>query len=828
MTSDGHELHLIGNAHIDPVWIWNWREGVGEIWATFRSALDRLAEYPDAVFTASSAAHYAWIRQHDPAMFEEIRQAVAAGRWCLVGGMWVEPDCNIPSGESMCRQLLLGQRFFQAAFGKQARAGYNIDSFGHAAGLPQLLALSGLDSYVMMRPGPHERDLPAHAFAWEDASGARVVTYRIPFEYGTDSAGDLAERVSQVTAIAAAEDTPMMVFYGVGNHGGGPTRAMLDEIGALRETRPALVHSDPDDYFSALAGAGRPLPLVTGELQHHGVGCYSVSAWVKSANAEAERALLDAETLDAVACRLAGRPAAVAELRTAWEELALCQFHDVLAGTASEAAYRTIRHRFGHVDSTADEITTRSLYEIAHRVDTRIGGGDDVERASLWSDPGGACAYLAYNPLAWPVRQLVTVPHTASRVTDSTGREIATQAVTSGEVTVNPSHTLVPVGLGPLGYQVFWLHGGRWRSADAVTPPPGPRIETERFRAEADEHTGAITSLVDLGSGRELVGPGGIRPVVIGDDSDTWSHGLSRYAGDPLPCAFDGWEVVENGPLRWTLRLRFSSGESSMIEDLSLVNGAPYAELRVRATWATPHCVVKLLMPWRLGADSTTVAGATYSHQARAATGDEEPLQGWLDYYDDGADIGIGVTTDHLHGYDAAGGTIRVTVLRNPLAADHGGRWALRPGEDYPFTDSGPHDASIRIHPHGGDWRAADLAARADEHRRQPILVAEPAHAGPLPPATAFLQVEPAEPATVKAVKRAERGGGVVLRLVETTGSPTSFVVGGELLGRDVRVSLAPYEVQTLLVPDDTTIPARRVGIAEFELPELTEEGGDH
>ncbi|MGD0082437.1 MAG: glycoside hydrolase family 38 C-terminal domain-containing protein [Acidimicrobiales bacterium] len=815
-----HELHMIGNAHIDPVWVWDWREGFGEIWATFRSALDRLAEYPDAAFTASSAAHHAWIEQHDPAMFEEIRAAVSEGRWCIVGGMWVEPDCNIPSGESICRQLLLGQRFFRRAFGRAARVGYNLDSFGHAAGLPQLLARSGLDSYVMMRPGASELDLPAHAFRWQDASGNGVATYRIPFDYGTDSAGDLVERVSQVAAIAEAEGTPMMLFYGVGNHGGGPTQAMLDEIDRIRAASESVLYGDPDRYFAALAAERTPLPLVSGELQHHAVGCYSVSAWVKAANKRSETALLDAESLEAVACRLVGRPASIEELRRAWQELALCQFHDVLAGTSSSAAYRTIRSRFGYVSTIADRLTTNALYELAHRVDTRIDGIGATERTSLWSDDErGGSPYLVYNPLAWPVRQLVTVPRSAARLLDSSAREIPSQAVASGEVTVYPSHSLVSVDLEPLGYEVVRLQGGRWRQPEALGPVPVPEIESDYLRAVVDKSTGAIATLVDLRSGRELIGPGGIRPVVIADESDTWSHDVSRYEAEPTPCTFQGWELVECGPLRWMLRLRFHSGGSSVIEDLSLFESAPFAQLRLRTEWSTPHCVLKLLMPWRFGPGMVTVSGAAYSHQVRAATGEEEPMQGWLDCYDTDANYGIGITTDHLHGYDASDQTVRLTILRNPLAADHGGRWAVRPGEDYLLTDSGAHDASIRIHPHAEDWRAADLPARADEHARPPIVIADTHHGGALPAKGAFLRVDPPRVAAIRAVKRAESGEGVVLRLVETHGEAVSLAVGGELLGRQVAVSLAPYEVQTLLVPDDGAAPPRRVDIAEFDLP---------
>ena len=176
-------LHMIGHAHLDPVWLWRWTEGFQETKATFRSALDRMKEYDDFQFISSSAAFYEWIEQSDPAMFAEIQNRVREGRWCLVGGWWIEPDCNIPAGESFVRQGLYGQRYFMEKFGRKAVVGFNPDSFGHAASLPQILKKSGLHYYVFMRPMPNEKGLPSRLFWWESDDGSRVLTYRIPYEY---------------------------------------------------------------------------------------------------------------------------------------------------------------------------------------------------------------------------------------------------------------------------------------------------------------------------------------------------------------------------------------------------------------------------------------------------------------------------------------------------------------------------------------------------------------------------------------------------------------------------------------------------------------------
>jgi alpha-mannosidase len=815
---DLRTLHLVGNAHIDPVWIWDWREGFGEVWATFRSALDRLSDHPQFVFTASSAAFYAWIEHHDPAMFDEIRAAVASGRWCIVGGMWVEPDCNLPSGESMCRQLALGQRYFRRAFGHTARVGFNPDSFGHAAGLPQLLTKSGITAYVFMRPGPLERSLPRHAFMWTDPSGSRVAAFRIPVDYGSESAASTLDRVAEVSAMGEVDQTPLMCFFGVGNHGGGPTVSMLKALEQAMSTDTRLRYSSPDAYFGELDGLRSTLPVVEGELQHHAVGCYSVSAWIKAANRSSESALLDAEVFESVANRLVGRQAEQAALGRAWEQLALCQFHDVIAGTSSESAYRTIRSRFGYVDTIADQVTTNALYEIAHHVDTRIDEVGPQERQNSWSmERPPAAPFVVCNPLAWPVSQVVEVPRSSKQVLDHEGQVVVSQATSSGETTMYPSHTIFTATVEALGYRLYWLRGGRLRPVDPAPAPDAPVLEGGRFRVVVDEGSGAIVSIVDLGSSTELVGPGGIHLVVLRDDSDTWSHGLTRYEGEPLPLEFDGWELVEVGPVRSRLRLRFRSGASSVVADVTVREEAPFVELRLRADWRSPHTVVKLRIALGLGPDTRITAGAAYSHQERQSTG-EEIFQGWVDCFERTSNRGIGFTTDHLYGYDADTTGIRITVLRNPLAGDHGGRWSVRVGEDFPLTDSGPHDSTVRIHPHDGDWRSVQMAARADEHHRPAGVVVDTYHDGRLPGCGAFLHVQPSERGYVRSVKRSEDGLGTILRLVEPRGEDASLTLTGDLLGRPVTAGLTPYEVQTLMVPDRIDAPARVVSIAEFGL----------
>jgi alpha-mannosidase len=394
MAASERVLHLIGNSHIDPVWLWQWPEGFQEVRATFRSALDRMNEYPEFIFTCDSAAYYEWVEEIDPEMFEEIRQRVAEGRWELVGGWWVEPDCNLPGGESFVRHGLIGQGYFQSRFGKIATVGYNVDPFGHHAMLPQILAKSGMDSYVFMRPGPHEMRLPGPIFWWESPDGTRVLTFRLPHEYCAPRE-DLGYHLDKSIAQLPERWSEMMAFYGVGNHGGGPTRENLDSIRRLdgAGAMPRLRHSTPARFFDAVRASGAELPVVSEELQHHAVGCYSAHSGIKRWNRRAENILAPAEAWAAVAERVVGLAYPREELTNAWKQLLFNQFHDTLGGTAIEPAYDDARDQLGEATSIAARAHNLAVQSISRQVNV------PAEQ--------GTFPIMVFNPHAWPVRTVV-------------------------------------------------------------------------------------------------------------------------------------------------------------------------------------------------------------------------------------------------------------------------------------------------------------------------------------------------------------------------------------------------------------------------------------
>src|SRR6202142_3805226 len=306
-------IHSVGNSHIDMEWLWPWTETVEVVRNTFQSVLDLMREYPDFKFTMSSARTYEWIEEKYPAMFAEIQQRVREGRWEVIGGMWVEPDLNMPDGESLTRQILVGKRYFQSRFGVDVKIGWNPDSFGYNAQLPQIYKKSGMDYFVTQKLlWAHEFTVfPYKLFWWQAPDGSRLLTY-FPHDYagGIDAeplGTDVSIWMPSIYGKAIPDKPEMMHLYGVGDHGGGPTRVMLDHADQLRSPEavyPKIQFSFARDFFSDVEKKlpSMQVPTWDGELYfayHRGV--FTTQAETKSRIRRAEETVLNAEKFASLA-----------------------------------------------------------------------------------------------------------------------------------------------------------------------------------------------------------------------------------------------------------------------------------------------------------------------------------------------------------------------------------------------------------------------------------------------------------------------------------------------------------------------------------------------
>ncbi len=830
---------MIGNAHIDPMWIWAWDEGMHEVLQTFRAAADRLDEDPDLTFTASSASYYRWVMETSPELFARIRVLVGDGRWVVTGGQWVEPDCNLPAGESVCRQLLYGQRFLAEHLGVTARIGYNVDSFGHAGSLPQLLAASGIGAYVFMRPGPDEKPLPSPAFRWRGTDGTELPAFQIPIEYSTPSWAEeetLRSRSAELLERSEELGIPLMAFFGVGDHGGGPTRLAIATVHALAvEHEGAVAFGDPAVYFETLDGAPGAmdaLPVVDGELQWHAVGCYSTHADLKLANARAEDALIAAEAFTEMCRLLTGdAPDVRRELAAAWEGVLFAQFHDALGGTCTDRATEAVLALLVSGEVRAEQLAMRALHRLAEQVDTWVEGaeaGESMESAFT----GLPVPLLVCNPHSWPVTASVSVAHPIAVASDAEGRRVVVQQVPSGEVTYSPTRGLLQVTVPPLGYRRYWLHvvdphagASTDEVPDAADAGDDAVLTNGRLRLQVDQETGALASAMcfggDIAPGTELLG-GGVRPVLVPDDSDTWSHGVARYDGPEESGRLLSVVVGERGPVRATVRSvwSFGDGRTTVAQEVSLTAGRGDVEVRLDVDWHEEHRVLKLVVPLALDQPSST-AGAPYGSVERPCSGHEEPMVHWVDLSAAAAGWGLACVTEGAGGYDALGATLRLTVLRSPRVADHGRGWGAGDPTGYPFTDQGHHRIRYALVPHAGPAAGAALPRRAAEHRATLPVVLDTWHRGRLGPEGTALHLE-GEGVLVPVLKRAEDGGGTVARLWEVAGSHrrVQLSLGPAADGSPCawEGEIGPYEVRTVFMPDGNPSSSRTVDIPELDV----------
>ncbi len=811
-------LHMIGNAHIDPVWLWQWQEGMAEIKATFRSALDRMNEDPQFIFTASSVAFHAWVEENDPAMFQEIRARVAEGRWQIVGGWWVEPDCNLPSGESFARHALYSQRYLRDKFGVMATVGYNVDSFGHSGMLPQLLKKAGMDAYIFMRPSPHEKGLPSRLFWWESDDGSRVLTYRLPYEYVT-----WGKDVEQQARRCAAELKPpmneAMCFYGVGNHGGGPTKENLMSIRQLNAApdMPELVYSSPAQFFESASAQNESIPVVHGDLQHHASGCYSAHSGIKRWNRQAENRLLAAEKLSTMirtAALCDSDPTRVGErhvqnlLGQAWKNVLFNQFHDVLAGTSIEEAYEDARNSYGEAISVADRVLNDAIQSVSWRI--RIEPEEGMK------------PIVVFNPHAWQVKpnielELGTMPASAVLLDDQE-REVPIQQVHSHGAAPGRQRISFVADLPPLGYRTFRLvpRANAQRLEHMVATDC--TIENDYLRLEIDTTTGYLNQLVDKVSQHNvLLNPA--KPVVIHDPSDTWGHNVWKFDQVIGEFTVKSVRLVEHGPVKSVIRVMSEYGASRLVQEYALCAGLDQVDVHVAVDWREHFKMLKLRFPLNLNMMTATYE-IPYGHIERFANGEEEPMQSWVDVSgvsrDTGALYGLSILNDGKYGADVNVRDIGLTVLRSPIYAHH---MPLVPDPEgfYSFIDQGIQHFGYSLLPHAGGWEQAHIVRRAAELNQRPVVIVETFHPqGTLPQSDSYLQVDQGN-IIVSVVKQAEDNDDIVLRAYETDQTSTHAAICLPKLGRIIEADYGPCEIKTFRVPRNKSRPVVETNLLEMK-----------
>lgn len=734
-------------------------------------------------FTSACAVYYQWIEKVDPSMFKEIQERVKEGRWNIVGGWFLQPDCNIPSGESFARQGLISQRYFQEKFGIIAKIGYNVDSFGHNASLPQILKKSGMEGYVFMRPIPEEHGRSETVFQWESADGSKIPTYRIPHTYSIDITR--MEIFDQIREKADKQDMDMMAFYGVGNHGGGPTIELLHAMSQMDMGEKH--HSTPEEYFATIEPM--QLPIIAGELQHHARGCYSACTSVKMGNRKCENNLLATETLCSMANELVGTKYPKKKLDKAWKNVLMNQFHDTLGGCAIKKAYEDADYLYGEVMSITEQAMNYAMQTIAQKINTlhgeilpyyKIG---KPSRWMLWETETIGTPIIVFNPHTWTVRMPIEAACIASKVTDDMDNEISFQIVRGYYVDgkENRMQTIFTAEVEPMGYKVYRIFTQQEseeknRNQIEITEHS---MENSLIQVEFSPETGDICRIYNKKT-QSVILDSVCRAVILDETtSDTWAH-QKTYIGE-LEGQFSSPEfsVIENGNVRAVLRVKTYYNESLLQRDYILEPDSDVVKIRVRVDFKEKHRTLKFAFP--AGAKET-VAKIPFGTITRQNGLGEEPCGSWI------ATGKLGIANDGKYGYDTTEDEVRLTILRGIVYANHYGER----DEFCEHMDLGVHECTYSLFPYESNTKAE---RRAEELNFGLRALATSFHDGPLPERNSCFSCE-AENIVVTAVKQSEDCDEKIVRFYEADGSEGN--VNMHVFNKEIQTSISHHEIKTI------------------------------
>jgi alpha-mannosidase len=770
-------IRIVGNSHIDMAWLWPWTETVEVVRNTFQSVLDLMREYPDFKFTMSSARTYEWMQEKYPDLFKEIEQRVKEGRWEIIGGMWVEPDLNMPDGESLVRQILVGKRYFHKNFGVDVKIGWNPDSFGYNYQLPQIYKKSGMDYFVTQKLlWAHEfTTFPYKLFWWQSPDGSRLLTY-FPHDYagGIDAeplATDLSIWMPSIYGKSVPAKPEMMHLYGVGDHGGGPTRIMLDHAEQLRapdSVYPKLEFSFARDFFSDLEKRlpNMQVPTWDGELYfayHRGV--FTTQAETKRRIRRAEETVLNAEKFAALAS-LYGHPYPQAEMEEAWKNLLFDHFHDIMPGSGIAVNYLDAKRNLEDVDREANEVARGGLHEIAARTNTQ----------------GEGVPVMIFNTLSWPRSEVTELelqlpaPARQIEVVDSAGKPAESQLIHLDAETHRVRFLLLSK-TPSFGYQTYFVRAAANAPAvHSLLKASADTLENEFIRVKIDSQTGCMTSLFDKRSGTEALAPaetdtGGPKNSACGNLLQTFVDKPKQWDAWNIDADFEKqhWDLdkadevklIESGPLRAVIRVKNHFQNSTFIRDITLYAGSPRIDVKMQAEWHEKHILLKVAFP--LGAHSDKAAfeipfGSVERPTTRNTPAElaqfEVPAQRWADISD--AKHGFSLLNDSKYGYDAKGNVLRLSLLRSPEWPDA-------------HADEGHHEFTYSLYPHSGNWKDALTIRQGYELNYKLVSIPVGKHEGSLAPQHSFVQAEQNN-VIVTSLKKAEDENALVLRFYEWAG----------------------------------------------------------
>ena len=807
-------IHLLCNAHIDPVWQWEWEEGAAETLSTFRVAADLCEEFDDFIFCHNEALLYRWIEEYDPALFTRIQALVHAGKWNIMGGWHLQPDCNLPSGEGFVRQIFRGRQYFLEKFGKVPTTAIGLDAFGHTRGLVQIMAKSGYDSYLFVRPWPSFQTLPADDFRWIGYDGSSVIATRIQEGYSSFK-GRAMEKIRRFED-RCPEDDFLLCLWGVGNHGGGPSKADLEAITAHLKDLPEGVdvfHSTPEAYYADVK-ARRELPEVTRDLNPWAPGCYTTMALMKQKYRQAENTLLMTERMCAHAAALGLMTYPQREIQEAVYDILTIQFHDTLPGSSIQAAEDMALRMLDHGLEQLSRVRARAFFALC--------------AGQAKADPD-AIPILIYNPFPYPLEGDFACEF---MLWDQNWQEEFQMPTVFCGSTALPTQCEKEASSIPLEWRKRVLFHTTLQPMSMnrfdcrFTPIPCrpalvmPETDFHLVFDNGSEHVeiNRQTGLIDVyrKDGQEILSRNAFRLDVFADDYDPWAmnvRGWDRIIGSftllsasetaAFLCtdrAVEPVHVIEQGDVRTVVEAVFGYGGSyAVVHYLFSKTGG--MELTIRVQWQEKQKLLKLRVPAAFAPTQCLGEQAYGLDVLRPGPGEENAAQKFVLADSPGAAFALCNNGTYGVSFDDRNGILYPTLLRSPSYCAHpvNDRRVL-PGDRYcPHTEQGE-----RI------FRFAFLAGSSAAVRAKAPRLAQtfnegtfslsfyPTGTGSLP--APGLSMDGSDVIQLTAFKQAEVGDGYILRLFNPSDTVRQAQLSG--FGAKLQISLNPWEFQTFRLTD--------------------------
>lgn len=810
------DLHLICNAHIDPVWQWEWEEGACETISTFRVAAKFCREFDGFIFCHNEAVLYRWIEEYEPPLFEEIKELVKLGKWHIMGGWHLQPDCNMPSGEGFVRNILSGRNYFYEKFGVKPTTAINFDPFGHTRGLVQILAKSGYYSYIFCRPNRSFRELPSDRFTWVGYDGSQIIGARAADGYNT-TMGKATEKIDRaVTRLKNSPYSSDFCLWGIGDHGGGPSHidlmAITKKLEEWKNEGVNVIHSKTESFFDDITSSGCDFPRHEGDLNLWSPGCYTSQVRIKQKYRQLENELFACEKMCSALAVSSEFPYPEKEFGEVAYDLLMMQFHDALPGSSiqdvEEMAIRMADHGL--------EILSRARAKAFFK----LSQNEKPARE-------GEIPIVAYNPHPYAVEGDFECEFVLADQ-NRTGTYFMPTVYEADKII--PSQPEKEKSNIPID----------WRKKvvfHAVLPPmqisrfdckleelaEKPRLcvnedkdyilfESPMMQAKINKRTGLIDSCIV--NGKEYLKQNAFSLDVYRDDEDPWGmrvRGWNDKIGSFQPLSgkdiaaflalkkeIPSVRCIENGDVRTTIEAAFGYSASKAIVRYYFSKHNPSIEIDIRITNIDKQKMYKLAIPAAMN-NMKAFAEVAFGEEPFKLHGDENVHQKYVRLE--------GATGETIHLYNRGiyassleDGKLMVSLMRSPSYCAHPiGDLTILPQDRYsPYIEQGERFFQMKLV--FGEQTVSDGIAAQIYNEKPMVLSFFPSGSNSSECDKAPILSLESDYVLLSSFKKAEKGKDYIIRLFNTKNSVASCRLQCNTLNVDQNLDFGAFEVKTFYI----------------------------